>query len=685
MEGKQTYVGCRERCWTKGCSENGVHKWGNAGRVLAFSVASLCLCSLPVFDAAASPPKRAPEITDHPDSATVAVGSTVTLSVFATGQAPLSYRWIFRGDLLAGATNSTLTIPNVNFDNAGLYKVVVFNSYGFDISRYATLTVTQPTIPVITNQPASQTVSPGSAVTLTVGYSGTGPFYFQWRRNGVNLPQETNETLTLSDVQTTDAGDYSVVVFTDAGAASSDPAVVRVTNATLQFTDAFGSMVNLAGSSGSGTGNNSGATLESGEPQHANKDAGQSVWTGWQPGVNGIATISLAGSSFDTVLAVYTGNSLSALTPIASDDDSAGYFSSAVRFNVTAGTRYRIVVASLGVSSGDFNFQWSLTPTTAQVPVITIQPASQTVALGGAATFSIAAVPTNTTVQWFFNGQALAGATNQVLNIANVDVSRVGSYSARVTTGGESATSVTAMLQINDSEGVVEPVLSADKMADVLWLNRPIRLGSSPEPVAPGPRAMSTGVTRGYTGTQIFSTTGALSDPGEPVHCGIQGGASHWFALIAEADGELQVNTDGSSFDTILAIYLPTGPGYENLQPIGCDNNSGLDGLDSRVNVNVQRLRTYFIVVDGVNGASGTVKLNYSLATPTSLAVISSGAGGTLVRVTGQRNGIFVVEASANGSPWTSLVTNQSSIGTFQYLDTRGGPGCLYRARTIHP
>jgi hypothetical protein len=53
--------------------------------------------------------------------------------------------------------------------------------------------------------------------------------------------------------------------------------------------------------------------------------------------------------------------------------------------------------------------------------------------------------------------------------------------------------------------------------------------------------------------------------------------------------------------------------------------------------------------------------------------------------VTGQRNGIFVIEASANGGPWTSLVTNQSSLGTFQYLDTRSTPGCLYRARTIHP
>jgi hypothetical protein len=642
---------------------------------------------LGVFDAAADPPKRSPVITAQPQSAAVPVGATATLSISVTGEAPLSYRWIFGPSALPGATNATLTIPNFSPTNAGIYKAVVFNAFGFAVSRAAILTVEEPTTPVITNQPSGQTVPPGSSVTLSVGYTGTGPFYFQWRRNGINVAEATNETLTLSNVQPADAGDYSVVVFTDAGAALSDTAAVRVANPSLEFRDGFGAMVNLPGASGSGTGNNSGATLEQGEPQHANKDAQKSVWIAWQPGASGIATISLAGSSFDTLLAVYTGGTVSGLTPVASDDDNGGYFASAVRFNVTAGTQYRIAVASLGAANGDFNFQWSLAPTAAQVPVITTQPLSQTVGLGGLATFSVQTIPASALVQWHFDGQPIAGATNKTLSIPNVDASRVGSYSAGVTSGGESAMSVAAALQINNSEGVVEPVLSADKLTDALWLNRPIHLGA--ETAAPttasGPRAMTTSVARGYTGTQIFSTTGSFSDPGEPLHCGIQGGASQWFAFVAEADGELRVNTDGSSFDTILAVYLPTGPGYENLQPIGCDNDSGLDGKDSQAFVPVLRHRTYFIVVDGVGGVTGRVVLNYSLATPASLRVVSSGAEGTLVRVTGQRNGTFVIEASAGGGAWTSIVTNQSALGTFQYLDSRSAPGCLYRARTIHP
>jgi len=679
----------RHNCfWTEGCSEKGVHKWGKWGEAMASGVAMLSLCALGVFDAAADPPpKKAPTITAHPQSVTVAAGATVTLSVSATGEAPLSYRWISGGDVMTGATNAVLTISNASRCDAGTYKAIVFNPYGFVISKPATVTVEMPSLPIITNQPLSQTVSAGSTVTLSVGYSGTGPFYFQWRRNGINLANATNSALTLVNIQSTDAADYSVVVFTDAGGTLSNPASVRVTNATLQFTDAFASMVNLPSSSGSGSASNSGATIESGEPEHANKSAGQSVWISWQPGASGIATISLAGSSFDTLLAVYTGSAVNALTPVASDDDSGGYFASAIRFNVTAGTRYRIAVAGLGTENGDFNFQWSLTPTTSQVPVITVQPASQTVALGGVATFSLQTTPANVSVQWFLDGQLLAGATNKTLSIPNVDSSRVGSYSARVTSGSQSAMSIAAALQINNSEGVVEPVLSSDKLADALRLEHPIRLGSATfaATTTSGPRAMSTGIARGYTGTQIFSTTGGLSDPSEPLHCGIQGGSSHWFALIAEGDGELHVSTDGSSFDTILAVYLPNGSGFENLQVVGCDNNSGLDGLDSRVSVPVQRHLTYVIVVDGVNGASGQVVLNYSLATPASLRVLSSTAEGTLVRVTGQRNGIFVIESSASGSSWTSIVTNQSSLGTFQYLDTRNAPGCFYRARTLHP
>src|SRR5262249_42507685 len=68
----------------------------------------------------------------------------------------------------------------------------------------------------ILTQPASRTgVAPGSFVSFGVAASGTGPLRYQWRKNGVNLPGQTNISLMLLDVQAVDAGNYSVVVASD--------------------------------------------------------------------------------------------------------------------------------------------------------------------------------------------------------------------------------------------------------------------------------------------------------------------------------------------------------------------------------------------------------------------------------------------------------------------------------------
>ena len=73
-----------------------------------------------------------------------------------------------------------------------------------------TVTVNEPA--VITTQPvASQTMCSGSTATFSVVATGTGLTY-QWRKNGVNITGATSSTLTLNNVITTDAGDYTVVV-----------------------------------------------------------------------------------------------------------------------------------------------------------------------------------------------------------------------------------------------------------------------------------------------------------------------------------------------------------------------------------------------------------------------------------------------------------------------------------------
>jgi acetyl esterase/lipase len=71
-----------------------------------------------------------PSITSQPEAATAAVGGSFTLSVTATGTAPLNYQWFFNGVAIAGATSSGYTNNNVQTSAVGTYNVVVSNHGG---------------------------------------------------------------------------------------------------------------------------------------------------------------------------------------------------------------------------------------------------------------------------------------------------------------------------------------------------------------------------------------------------------------------------------------------------------------------------------------------------------------------------------------------------------------------------
>jgi hypothetical protein len=91
-------------------------------------------------------------------------------------------------------------------------------------------------------------------------------------------------------------------------------------------------------------GTNVGATSEFGEPAHAGRFPQASVWWSFTATANGPITVSTTGSNFDTVLAVYVGNSVGTLAEVASNDDSGGGSTSSVTFNATNGVTYRVVV-----------------------------------------------------------------------------------------------------------------------------------------------------------------------------------------------------------------------------------------------------------------------------------------------------------------------------------------------------
>ena len=75
-------------------------------------------------------------------SQTVAIGSTVSLSVRANGSLePISYQWYFGTNAIAGATNATLTLANIQQSQSGTYTVVLSNMEGTATSSPAVLSV----------------------------------------------------------------------------------------------------------------------------------------------------------------------------------------------------------------------------------------------------------------------------------------------------------------------------------------------------------------------------------------------------------------------------------------------------------------------------------------------------------------------------------------------------------------
>jgi Calcineurin-like phosphoesterase/Bacterial pre-peptidase C-terminal domain len=124
--------------------------------------------------------------------------------------------------------------------------------------------------------------------------------------------------------------------------------------------DNFASAQPLSGPGGSASGSTTYATKEFGEPYHAGNAGGASIWYSWTASAAGTATFDTSGSSFDTLLAVYTGTNVTALTQIAANDDAPGVKTSRLDFSAVAGTTYEIAVDGHNGAKGSVTLNWSL-------------------------------------------------------------------------------------------------------------------------------------------------------------------------------------------------------------------------------------------------------------------------------------------------------------------------------------
>jgi hypothetical protein len=292
--------------------------------------------------------------------------------------------------------------------------------------------------------------------------------------------------------------------------------------------DTFSSASTLTGLPVSTNATNVGASMEPGEPLPAEFATG-SVWFSWTAPASTTVSISTHGSDFDTILAVWTGDSLPELAAVASNDDDAElgtdenpFFQSRVRVDVEAGTTYRIAV---------YGFDGAV----------------------GAITLALAADPGQPANDSFFAPATATGLP-----------------------AGLSGSNVNASLQTAE----------------------------------PTPAENATG--------------------------------SAWFEWTSPVTDTIRIDTYGSDFDTMLAVW--TGTRHANLVLVA-DNDDSESLAQSRVWINAVQGTTYRIAVYGFSGASGAITLNISEDTGASIS-------GT---VTSQVNSSPLKDIQVTAYQWTTL------------------------------
>ncbi len=358
-------------------------------------------------------PLVAASISAQPTGTTVSTGTATIFSVQAVGTGPFSYQWQRDGADISGATNATYSLPAPTVaDSGATFRVVVSNAAGSVTSVGALLTVVSGSVaaPTISAQPQSTTLLDGDQAVLSVAASGTGPFSYQWRRNGTAVAGATTSTFT-SDAQTlADTGAvYSVAVTNGGGSVTSSNATVTVNVRPLEFFATPGP-----------------ETKAPGEAAFFVSLANGSDPKNYQWLKNGT---TISGATATTYV-----------TPAVTAADNGVLFS--VRVTNPAGS-ITSPTALLTVTSAP------------AAPTIATQPANVTVTEGLPATFSVSANGTGTLgYQWRRNGTNISGATTASYTVASTVASdNAARFSVVVSNSTGNVTSADGILTVQAATG----------------------------------------------------------------------------------------------------------------------------------------------------------------------------------------------------------------------------------------
>ncbi|MBT3482034.1 MAG: hypothetical protein HN457_11460 [Opitutales bacterium] len=354
------------------------------------------------------------------------------------------------------------------------------------------------------------------------------------------------------------------------------------------------------------SGFNSTATLEASEGPHDPEGTGRSVWWSWTADTDGFAELSSTGSDFNTMVAVYQGETLDALQLVAKDRDvSPGHNGALLGFNAEAGQIYRIAVDGLLGATGNISLSLGQTvvnddfANALEIEGINVKTSSENIAatresgepdhvantfgsksvwwswkapLSGNVTISTSASNSFDTLLAVYTG----GRLDELQLIAsNDDDDRTGVWTSALTLYAQEGE--TYKIAVDGWNGGFGEIGLTVAMAESDDLEDARNVVSD-------------------TFEDVSFTNQATKESGEPNHGGSASGQSLWWRWKATRSGHAEIATFGSDFDTVLAVY--DGQSIGGLNVLVENDDSG-GALSSRVAFDVEVGEVYYIAVDG--------------------------------------------------------------------------------------
>jgi hypothetical protein len=615
----------------------------------------------------------------------VAQGQSLVLFSPALGWEPIQYQWFFEGRALSGSNLLEVAFSSAQLAHAGSYYSVASNHFGLATSSVAHITILAPL--KVTTSKTTNLIEPGSNLTLHAAVEGGGPYQYQWQVNGEAIPTATNATYVITNALPKDGGSYRIVVANPAEVIAADIAEVDVRVPQAPPEDDFVNRHVLTGPSGFITSSNTLATFENGEPEHAGKHGGHSIWYRWTAAARGNLSLSTAGSAFDTLLAVYQGTQVDQLNIMASDEDSGGYLTSMLMLPVQAGQEYAIAIDGFAGATGRVVLEWQLEVTAEEMPQIVAHPTNTVVGLGQSNQLEVIARGTNLKYQWYQNEIALAGGNQSQLVLINVQTNQAGSYRVAVINehGTRTNWSQRASLEVYQVlEGTPPEVTPGQDKSEDLGLETG---GTTPQQLRwATPQSFSP--VSGYTITTWSANLYDTTQNNENVNGQAVGYNTRSFGLDGPKVGTwlCTLSTEGSGFDTILEVRNRKDK-WDEVQ-VAYNDDSAPGVKTSRLQFIARPGITYKVVVSGKNGGKGKFQLTRWFE-PQQKYWLSKNQHdqGLLFGLQVPRGWAFQVDQSHDLRTWGPYYSTTSSSGKYELrvrADSVDGR-CFYRALLILP